>query len=212
MQAALKLKHVDGVGFVVPVKSPSRKDMLVGFKENPKPFPCGGHGLWLFLVQLQPLTVFPSQLQVHMVLQLYPILRDHRYSARVGTVLDQHFLLPTESTKPQRPPQTLPPNTFPDCPDPLYLHLHYLHLPGTRPKDAPIEFLAPFLSYFSKTLLPGALPTIVLLLFLLFLLESGGCGETDCRLEKNEFSGQHMVRSWFKTLDSGWTNLRSYPG
>lgn len=48
------------------------------------------------------LPVFPSQLQVHMVLQLCPVLGDHRYSARVGTVLGQRFLLPAESTKPQR--------------------------------------------------------------------------------------------------------------
>lgn len=46
--------------------------------------------------------VFPSQLQVHMVLQLCPVLGDHTYSARVGTVLGQRFLLPAESTKPQR--------------------------------------------------------------------------------------------------------------
>lgn len=37
-----------------------------------------------------------------MVLQLCPVLGDHRYSARMGTVLGQRFLLPAESTKPQR--------------------------------------------------------------------------------------------------------------
>lgn len=48
------------------------------------------------------LLVFPSQLQAHMALQLCPVLGDHTYSARVGTVLGQRFLLPVESTKPQR--------------------------------------------------------------------------------------------------------------
>lgn len=55
--------------------------------------------------QLPPnprLPVFPRQLQVHMVLQLCPILGDHTYAARVGTVLGQRFLWPAETTKPQR--------------------------------------------------------------------------------------------------------------
>lgn len=37
-----------------------------------------------------------------MVLQLCPVLGDHTYSARVGTVLGQRFLLPAESTKPRK--------------------------------------------------------------------------------------------------------------
>lgn len=36
------------------------------------------------------------------MLQLCPVLGDHTYSARVGTVLGQRFLLSVESTKPQR--------------------------------------------------------------------------------------------------------------
>lgn len=36
-----------------------------------------------------------------MVLQLCPVLGDHRYSSRVGTVLGQRFLLSAENTKPQ---------------------------------------------------------------------------------------------------------------
>lgn len=47
------------------------------------------------------LSVFPSQLQVHMALQLCPVLGDHTYAARVGTVLGQRFLWPAETTKPQ---------------------------------------------------------------------------------------------------------------
>ena len=54
------------------------------------------------LSHLSCLLVFPSQLQAHMALQLCPVLGDHTYSARVGTVLGQRFLLPVESTKPQR--------------------------------------------------------------------------------------------------------------
>lgn len=51
---------------------------------------------------LSCLLAFPSQLQAHMALQLCPLLGDHMYSARVATVLGQRFLLPAESTRPQR--------------------------------------------------------------------------------------------------------------
>lgn len=68
------------------------------------------HRLWergqSFLVRknswlLTHLSVFPSQLQVHMALQLCPVLGDHTYAARVGTVLGQRFLWPATTTKPQ---------------------------------------------------------------------------------------------------------------
>jgi hypothetical protein len=35
---------------------------------------------------------------------------------------------------------------------PLHLHLHCLLLPGTRPRDAPTQLLAPLPPYFSRTL------------------------------------------------------------
>lgn len=35
---------------------------------------------------------------------------------------------------------------------PLHLHLRCLRLPGTRPRDTPIELLAPLPPYFSRTL------------------------------------------------------------
>ncbi|KAF6100976.1 RNA pseudouridine synthase D3 [Phyllostomus discolor] len=158
VQAALKLDHVDGVDLVVPVNSPSRKDVLEGVKRTLSHFRVVATGSGCALVQLQPLTVFPSQLQVHMVLQLCPVLGDHRYSARVGAVLGQRFLLPAESTKPQRQVLDeallrrlcLTPSQAAQLP--LHLHLHRLHLPGPRPRDALIELLAPLPPYFSRTL------------------------------------------------------------
>ncbi|XP_036911535.1 mitochondrial mRNA pseudouridine synthase RPUSD3 isoform X1 [Sturnira hondurensis] len=158
VQAALKLDHVDGIDLVVPLKSPSRKHILEGVKRTLSYFRVVATGSGCALVQLQPLTVFPSQLQVHMVLQLCPVLGDHRYSARVGTVLGQRFLLPAESTKPQRQVLDeallrrlcLTPSQVAQLP--LHLHLHRLHFPGPRPRDAPIELLAPLPSYFSRTL------------------------------------------------------------
>lgn len=35
---------------------------------------------------------------------------------------------------------------------PLHLHLHCLHLPGLRPREAPMKLLAPLPPYFSRTL------------------------------------------------------------
>lgn len=158
IQAALKLEHTDGVNLAVPVKPPSRKDILEGVKRTLSHFRVMATGSGCALVQLQPLTVFPSQLQVHMVLQLCPVLGDHTYSARVGTVLGQRFLLPAESTKPRKQVLDeallrhlhLTPSQAAQLP--LHLHLHCLHLPGARPMAAPIEFLAPLPSYFSRTL------------------------------------------------------------
>ncbi|XP_006758313.1 PREDICTED: RNA pseudouridylate synthase domain-containing protein 3 isoform X1 [Myotis davidii] len=158
IQAALKVEYVDGVGSVVPVKSPSRKDILEGVKRTLSHFRVVATGPGCALVQLQPVTVFPSQLQVHMVLQLCPVLGDHRYSARVGTVLGQRFLLPADSTKPQKQVldeallRRLHLTPAQAAQMPLHLHLHCLHLPGSRPRDAPIELLAPLPSYFSRTL------------------------------------------------------------
>uniref|UniRef100_A0A5F5PMR1 RNA pseudouridine synthase D3 n=1 Tax=Equus caballus TaxID=9796 RepID=A0A5F5PMR1_HORSE len=158
IQAALKLEHTDGVDLVVPVKSPSRKDILEGVKRTLSHFRVVATGSGCALVQLQPLTAFPSQLQVHMVLELCPVLGDHTYSARVGTVLGQRFLLPAASTKTQRQVLDeallrrlhLSPSQATRLP--LHLHLHRLHLPGARPRDAPLELLAPLPPYFSRTL------------------------------------------------------------
>ncbi|MBV95315.1 RNA pseudouridylate synthase domain-containing protein 3, partial [Eschrichtius robustus] len=158
IQAALKLEHIDGVNLVVPVKSPSRKDILEGVKRTLSYFRVVATGSGCALVQLQPLTAFPSQLQAHMALQLCPLLGDHTHSARVATVLGQRFLLPAESTRPQRQVLDeallsrlhLTPSQAAQLP--LHLHLHCLYLPGTRPRDPPIKLLAPLPSYFSRTL------------------------------------------------------------
>ncbi|XP_021529275.2 mitochondrial mRNA pseudouridine synthase RPUSD3-like [Aotus nancymaae] len=158
IQTALKVEHIDGVNLSVPVKAPSRKDILEGVKKTLSHFRVLATGSGCTLVQLQPLTVFSSQLQVHMVLQLCPVLGDHTYSACMGTVLGQQFLLPSESTK--RKTQVLDeallrhlhltPSQAAQLP--VHLHLHWLLLPGTRARDPPIELLAPLPPYFSRTL------------------------------------------------------------
>ncbi|XP_031238768.1 mitochondrial mRNA pseudouridine synthase RPUSD3 isoform X2 [Mastomys coucha] len=154
----LKLERMDGVDLAVPVKSPSRKDIQEGVRRTLSRFHVMATGCDCALVQLQPLTVFPSQLQVHMALQLCPILGDHTYAARVGTVLGQRFLWPAETTKPQRQVLDeallrhlhLSPSQAAQMP--LHLHLHRLLLPGTGSRDPPSELLAPLPPYFSRTL------------------------------------------------------------
>ncbi|XP_021080497.1 mitochondrial mRNA pseudouridine synthase RPUSD3 isoform X2 [Mesocricetus auratus] len=102
IHVALKLERMDGIDLAIPVTSPSRKDFLEGVKKTLSHFHVMATGCGCALVQLQPLTVFPSQLQVHMALQLCPMLGDHTYAPRVGTVLGQRFLWPAKTTKPQR--------------------------------------------------------------------------------------------------------------
>uniref|UniRef100_A0AC11EM28 RNA pseudouridine synthase D3 n=1 Tax=Ovis aries TaxID=9940 RepID=A0AC11EM28_SHEEP len=56
IQAALKLEHIDGVNLVVPVQSPSRKDIMEGVKRTLSHFRVVATGSGCALVQLQPLT------------------------------------------------------------------------------------------------------------------------------------------------------------
>ncbi|OBS79395.1 hypothetical protein A6R68_18255 [Neotoma lepida] len=148
IHVALKLERMDDIAL----------DILEGVKRTLSHFRVMATGCGCALVQLQPLTVFPSQLSVHMALQLCPVLGDHTYAARVGTVLGQRFLLPAETTKPQRQVLDeallrrlhLRPSQVAQMP--LHLHLHRLLLPGTRSRDPPSEFLAPLPPYFSRTL------------------------------------------------------------
>ncbi|XP_056357696.1 mitochondrial mRNA pseudouridine synthase RPUSD3 isoform X2 [Oenanthe melanoleuca] len=53
------------------------------------------------LLQLQPRTAFPEQLQVHLTLLLCPALGDHKHSSQVGKVLGVPFFLSPE-TAPSR--------------------------------------------------------------------------------------------------------------
>uniref|UniRef100_A0A8C5Y8S8 RNA pseudouridine synthase D3 n=1 Tax=Microcebus murinus TaxID=30608 RepID=A0A8C5Y8S8_MICMU len=56
IQAALKLEHTDTVSLVVPVKDPSRKDILEGVKKTLSHFRVVATGSGCALVQLQPVT------------------------------------------------------------------------------------------------------------------------------------------------------------
>ncbi|NWV08092.1 RUSD3 synthase, partial [Ptilonorhynchus violaceus] len=87
------------------------------------------------LLQLQPRTAFPEQLQVHLTLLLCPALGDHEHSSRVGKVLGVPFLL-TPKAAPTRTQVLdedllsqlrLSPRQLHDLP--LHIHLQELVLP-----------------------------------------------------------------------------------
>ncbi|XP_042679597.1 mitochondrial mRNA pseudouridine synthase RPUSD3 isoform X1 [Centrocercus urophasianus] len=88
------------------------------------------------LLQLQPRTAFPEQLQVHLTLLLCPALGDHKYASRVGTVLGEPFLLPPQEAPTSRT-QVLDAELMsrlqlsPHHRLPLHLHLQQLVLPHT---------------------------------------------------------------------------------
>uniref|UniRef100_A0A7M4FGA2 RNA pseudouridine synthase D3 n=1 Tax=Crocodylus porosus TaxID=8502 RepID=A0A7M4FGA2_CROPO len=118
------------------------------------------------LLQLQPMTAFSGQLLVHLTLLLCPALGDHVYSARVGVVLGQPFLLPAESAPPctQVLPQQLLHRLCLTQQQvhflPLHLHLHQLRLPA-------VVLAAPPPPFFLRTLHRLGLPT--------HLEPQGGC-------------------------------------
>ncbi|XP_066474479.1 mitochondrial mRNA pseudouridine synthase RPUSD3 isoform X2 [Tiliqua scincoides] len=159
VRTGLKLMQVEDCELVVPVASPSRnslqrkevKNTLTRFKVLDS---CNGCAL----LQLQPLTAFPKQLLVHLTLILSPVLGDHVYSSRVGTVLGEPFLLPAESTLPRV--QVLD-NFLLDKLQlqqqqvhrlPLHLHLHQLLLPAASPSSSSMVLTAPPPSFFLQTL------------------------------------------------------------
>ncbi|ETE58438.1 RNA pseudouridylate synthase domain-containing protein 3, partial [Ophiophagus hannah] len=102
IHTGLKMVDIDGSDLVVPVASPSRKSLktkevkktLTYYKVLDSKDGCA-------LLQLQPVTTFRNQMQVHLTQILSPVLGDHVYSSRVGTVLGEPFLLPAEETPPR---------------------------------------------------------------------------------------------------------------
>ncbi|NXB88676.1 RUSD3 synthase, partial [Vidua chalybeata] len=83
---------------VVPVRAPgrrslARKDVKSTLTRYRVLSAAGGCAL----LQLQPRTAFPEQLQVHLTLLLCPALGDHKNSSRVGRVLGVPFFLSLET-------------------------------------------------------------------------------------------------------------------
>ncbi|NXS94980.1 RUSD3 synthase, partial [Jacana jacana] len=83
---------------VVPVLAPGRRSLArKEVKSTLTRYQVLGAAGGCALLQLQPRTAFPEQLQVHLMLLLCPALGDHQYSSRVGKVLGVPFLLPPEA-------------------------------------------------------------------------------------------------------------------
>uniref|UniRef100_A0A2I3HL51 RNA pseudouridine synthase D3 n=1 Tax=Nomascus leucogenys TaxID=61853 RepID=A0A2I3HL51_NOMLE len=104
IQAALKVEHIDGVNLTVPVKAPSRKDILEGVKKTLSHFRVVATGSGCALVQLQPLTGSPlrrlhltpsqaAQLPLHLSLHrlLLPGTRDRDTPIELLAPLPPYF-------------------------------------------------------------------------------------------------------------------------
>lgn len=80
---------------VVPVPAPGRRSLArKDVKSTLTRYRVLGTVGGCALLQLQPRTAFPEQLQVHLTLLLCPALGDHKHSSRVGRVLGVPFLTP----------------------------------------------------------------------------------------------------------------------
>ncbi|XP_048712559.1 mitochondrial mRNA pseudouridine synthase RPUSD3 isoform X3 [Caretta caretta] len=160
IHTGLKLEQVGDLQLVVPVAGPSRRSVeRKEVKQTLTHYRVLGTAPGCSLVQLQPMTAFPSQLLVHLTLLLCPALGDHVYSARVGRVLGEPFLLPAGSAVPHtqvlgeqllrrlRLTQELLHRL------PLHLHLYQLLLPTASLTAPPPPF---FLQTLRLLGLPGS--------------------------------------------------------
>ncbi|XP_044307812.1 mitochondrial mRNA pseudouridine synthase RPUSD3 [Varanus komodoensis] len=159
VRTGLKLMPVEDFDLVVPVASPSQRSLERREVKNTRTLykvldSCDGCAL----LQLQPLSAFTGQLLVHLTLILSPVLGDHVYSSRVGTVLGEPFLLPAETTLPRT--QILEESLLKKLHVqqqqvhrlPLHLHLHQLLLPTAASSSTTTVLTAPLPPYFLQTL------------------------------------------------------------
>nr|XP_056702532.1 mitochondrial mRNA pseudouridine synthase RPUSD3 [Euleptes europaea] len=159
ISTGLQQIHKEDSQLVVPVASPSRSNLRRREVKNTRTYyrvlDSQDH---CALVELQPLAAFPCQLLVHLTLILSPVLGDHVYSSRVGTVLGEPFLLPAESTPPRT--QALDEAVLRKLHLqqsqvhrlPLHLHLHQLLLPGDVSSASSTALTAPPPPFFLQTL------------------------------------------------------------
>ncbi|NXS04691.1 RUSD3 synthase, partial [Oxylabes madagascariensis] len=83
---------------VVPVPAPGRRSLArKDVKITQTCYRVLSAGGGCALLQLQPRTAFPEQLQVHLTLLLCPALGDHEHSSHVGRVLGVPFFLSPET-------------------------------------------------------------------------------------------------------------------
>ncbi|KAM8930792.1 mitochondrial mRNA pseudouridine synthase RPUSD3 [Pelodytes ibericus] len=110
------------------------------------------------LVQLQPMSVYQSQLLVHMTWNLCKVLGDHTYSARVGKILGEPIYVPVDLALPQT--QRLDEKILRKMHFtqqqmhrmPLHLHLHQLLLPDPSEESTSLLLTAPPPPFFQRTI------------------------------------------------------------
>ncbi|XP_069062348.1 mitochondrial mRNA pseudouridine synthase RPUSD3 [Pleurodeles waltl] len=155
---ALKAETIGDHNLVIPVKYPSRGSLeKKEVKRTKTYYKVLNSSDGCALVQLQPMSAFQSQLQVHATMKLCPILGDHVYSARVGKVLGQPIFLPVEYALPRT--QVLEENLLQKMHIskqqmdrmPLHLHLHQLLIPDGGPGSTR-TVTAPLPPFFTRTL------------------------------------------------------------
>ncbi|NXF78241.1 RUSD3 synthase, partial [Sclerurus mexicanus] len=99
IRTGLRWQQQGDTAVVVPVPAPGRRSMArKEVKSTLTHYRVLGAKGGCALLQLQPKTAFPEQLQVHLTLLLCPALGDHEHSSRVGRVLGVPFLLTPEAT------------------------------------------------------------------------------------------------------------------
>ncbi|KAJ7406872.1 RNA pseudouridylate synthase domain-containing protein 3 [Willisornis vidua] len=96
--SGLRWQQQGDTAMVVPVPAPGRRSLArKEVKSTLTRYRVLGASGGCALLQLQPKTSFPEQLQVHLTLLLCPALGDHEHSSRVGRVLGVPFLLTPEA-------------------------------------------------------------------------------------------------------------------
>ncbi|XP_071406534.1 mitochondrial mRNA pseudouridine synthase RPUSD3 isoform X2 [Pithys albifrons albifrons] len=96
--SGLRWQQQGDTAMVVPVPAPGRRSLArKEVKSTLTRYRVLGASGGCALLQLQPKTSFPEQLQVHLTLLLCPALGDHEHSSRVGRVLGVPFLLSPEA-------------------------------------------------------------------------------------------------------------------
>lgn len=155
----LKLQTIGALQLVVPELSPSRGSVTRReVKRTRTRYRVLDSGAGCSLLQLQPLSTFQSQLQVHLSVKLSPVLGDHVYSPRVGRVLGVPISLPVETALPRT--QVLQEALLRRMRltqqqmhrMPLHLHLLQLHLPALGKGRKETAVTAPPPEYFLRTL------------------------------------------------------------
>ncbi|KAM4651932.1 mitochondrial mRNA pseudouridine synthase RPUSD3-like [Discoglossus pictus] len=159
INVALKVERIEEYNMVVPVMDPSKGSLeRREVKRTQTRYKVLDHAEGCALVQLQPMSVFQAQLQVHASLKFCPLLGDHTYSARVGKVLGEDIYVPVDIALPRTQVleepllrrMRLTPQQMHRLP--LHLHLHQLLLPSCPTGGDPALLTALPPPFFQRTL------------------------------------------------------------